>query len=1146
MKDFNNDAAQKELDIIPVDAIVDTLTSKAYMVQIHDVKALPIAVLGATYQGQNAEAILVAINDAELESYVASAEGAVEILDLPSTPAARAKFIAQWSKKIAKKNKNKLLPLLLLPIAACGGGSVTKRNPFDVTEDVTGSKSWVVDSDNGDIVVSRVLADMIFTPESGSAVSIAVSDIEEVVVDTVTLSADADVISGLSGTGTGTVVTGTGTVVIGNIEAATNVDLSGLALNKIATIDTTGGVTFLASADLGSAAITVSGVNGVDTDKVSFQEGANLSGVTFEVQDGALLELTSSQVASVSGTSAITGSGDLRITIESTTTGADSITRLVNVDLEGGTLTFDLEDNADTLILAEGSSIDTAGGTLIIDDGLLDILTNSADFINVGTVIVNSGMKMSISQFAQLAGTVQTQGEGFLKLVIQTEEDVTALLDLMTGVTQSGSVPQISIVVDDNSEFKTEIDALINGELAAALSAAAGVSISITNSSNQTIKTGPELSLDTVSDSGDLDGVSNVTSPTINVLLPSDDGASNVQVGDVLEMYLAGAQIQRYILIAGQSSQAVEISSVTEGSNLITAKFIHGDMEIASNELRYILDTTVPSKAVVSGAQSISDGIMNLSDAEGAFIRVTLSDDAKKGDVITLNNGPSAEGTATVGAAQLADGYVDFLITGSGLGADADYVFTASIVDVVGNAGDRSDPFTLTKDTEILAPTINAVAENNVINIGEENSVISGTNDAEASVVVSFGGSAVDATVVDTAWSYTLTNADITAMGQGSEIISVQQTSSAGSVSAVTQKTVNVDTVSPITFIVSDENGILSFDGTANGAIAVTFNSGVASFTQGDTTASKTYTATELQALEIGFNEGDITSLVFDVTDSGVVGEYIIALDHVDELTLKGDLASIERVRLNLSDETVGSQDQSTIKIDTSGIVGSNAELVFDYPTTADNVVSNNFDNDTLTLAEGSVISSAFSTVAVDDGAVDGSGALSGGQDFTMASALTVRATDLAGNGSFSSLDESGALFVVIDSEAEIAALNSALLPSGSVTESIKYIGTEVILQVVDDSSTLTYYRLDQATGDVYSLATAGDFPGTKVSDPSTLTIDIAITGASNSTLAELVTLVDPVYFPGIPTLTKCWMMPRRRSMVMIWILRPLLVCLKT
>ena len=57
----------------------------------------------------------------------------------------------------------------------------------------------------------------------------------------------------------------------------------------------------------------------------------------------------------VSGTATIVGEGDVRVVIPSETVNADSISALVKVDLEGGTLTFDLADELDTLVLSAGS-----------------------------------------------------------------------------------------------------------------------------------------------------------------------------------------------------------------------------------------------------------------------------------------------------------------------------------------------------------------------------------------------------------------------------------------------------------------------------------------------------------------------------------------------------------------------------------------------------------------------------------------------------------------------------------------------------------------------------------------------------------------------------------------------------------------------
>ena len=1105
------------LGMVSFDAVIESNLSEVVVAYRSPGSALPYPVLEATFEGAEAPSVAVIESGAQYSEIANGSD--VEILALPTDAKSRREILAEWASKAAKKNKQGLVPVMLLPLAACGGGGGTPfSNLFHVNESISGSKQWIVDTDNGGIALTRELADFVFTPSSGSAVTIAAGDVAEIKVDDVALTVDADVISGLS-------VIGDGAVVVTNIEADTDVDLGGLAVPGVsATIDTTGGVTFLASADLGSASVTVSGDVNATTDKVAFAEGADLSGVTFAVEAGALLQLTSSQVSAVSATDTITGSGDVRIVIEDVTVGADIIERLVKVDLEGGSLTFDLQDDLDTLVLAAGSSIDLGGGTLIIDDGTVDILTNAADFTNVGNVVVNSGLTLSVSQLQQLSGKVETQGEGRLDVKLETPDDVAALKAVMANVVTEGSVPQISVGVDANSTSAGQLDTLIDATLAAELSAAAGVNVPITNSTNVTIKAGAVLTIVSASDTGasNSDGVSADTTPTINIELPSEGGVSSVLATDVVKVYLGGTLVHTLDNLSdAQASAQVTVSPVVEGSNLITAAYVRGETEIASNELRYILDTTAPSAPTISGTQGISDGIMNDADGAGSFVRVNLPSDAKKGDVVTLKLGSSSFGTTKLGASQLADGYVDFLVTKTDLGADGGYVFTALIEDVVGNVSAASSPFSLSMDTQVSAATIDAIAENDVINFGEDNSVISGTNETGATVELKFGGVTKTATVAGDKWSYTLTDADIAAIGQGTgKVIQVQQTDAAGNLSVTATRTIAVDTTAPITLTVADDGSVLSFGGTASGAINVTFDAGVASFTRGTASATQTYTKDELQLLEFDFDAEDSVALVLDLTGSDEVGEYEVKMDGVDALTITGDLGSVTGVRLTLSDVTVGSQDETSLKIDTSGVVGSNAKLTFDYPSTADNAVSNNFDNDTLTLAAGSVISSAFSIIAVDDGHVVGSGALAGGQSFTMASALTVRATDLAGNGSFSSLDESGSLFILIDSEAEVAALEAALKPSGTVTEELKYLGAEVVLQVVDDNSTLTYYRLDVESGDIYSLSSAADFPGTKVADTS-VEIDIAITGGSKVTLAEMAALVEPVYFPGIPTLNK-------------------------
>ena len=93
--------------------------------------------------------------------------------------------------------------------------------------------------------------------------------------------------------------------------------------------------------------------------------------------------------------------------------------------------------------------------------------------------------------------------------------------------------------------------------------------------------------------------------------------------------------------------------------------------------------------------------------------------------------------------------------------------------------------------------TINDVAEDDTINISEQNTTLTGLNAAGASVALSIGGNTRAATVNGTNWSYTLTQADINAMGQGPETLSATQTVAGVTGTPVTHD-ITVDTISPI------------------------------------------------------------------------------------------------------------------------------------------------------------------------------------------------------------------------------------------------------------------------------------------------------------------------------------------------------------
>ena len=109
MKDFTNTTANVGQKNVAIDSLVQTSASKAYIIGAEPGRELPVGVQNASYQGQDAASIRVAVDDAELESYVASAGSVVEVVELPASAAARS-FWRSGRRRLPKKIKPACCP----------------------------------------------------------------------------------------------------------------------------------------------------------------------------------------------------------------------------------------------------------------------------------------------------------------------------------------------------------------------------------------------------------------------------------------------------------------------------------------------------------------------------------------------------------------------------------------------------------------------------------------------------------------------------------------------------------------------------------------------------------------------------------------------------------------------------------------------------------------------------------------------------------------------------------------------------------------------------------------------------------------------------------------------------------------------------
>ncbi|MDP3512167.1 MAG: Ig-like domain-containing protein, partial [Sulfuritalea sp.] len=279
------------------------------------------------------------------------------------------------------------------------------------------------------------------------------------------------------------------------------------------------------------------------------------------------------------------------------------------------------------------------------------------------------------------------------------------------------------------------------------------------------------------------------------------------------KLYLTG----NYADYTGSFSGSVVTLTRTVGSDTETVKFLGGsetayDSVVFANGtarsvdiLKFLNGTNVNAPTLNSAeltplpgpTVTITSNDSSLTVGETATITFTLSEAA--------TDFTAADVTASAGA----------LTSFSGSGTTYTATFTppgstdASTVTIGVAAGtftnaeaqnNSAGSLVLAVDTAVpSAPTINAVATDDVVNAGEAGGAITGTAEAGATIALTLGTSNTRSVTADGSgnWTYTLVAGDITAMGEGAETLSATQTDAAGNASAAATRPVSVDTVVP-------------------------------------------------------------------------------------------------------------------------------------------------------------------------------------------------------------------------------------------------------------------------------------------------------------------------------------------------------------
>ncbi|MCX8519472.1 MAG: Ig-like domain-containing protein, partial [Methylophilaceae bacterium] len=264
---------------------------------------------------------------------------------------------------------------------------------------------------------------------------------------------------------------------------------------------------------------------------------------------------------------------------------------------------------------------------------------------------------------------------------------------------------------------------------------------------------------------------------------------------------------------------------------------------------------------------------------------LVLASDTGRSNADNITNNPTINvlGLLSIGSWEYqVDAGGSWLVgTGNSFTASSgSHVYAVRQTDVAGNvsvaySSSTTNPITL--DQAVPAEvTMNDIAGDNIISATEQNSVISGTfnlNNAVA-VTLSLNGVVRSTVLQGTNWSYTLTSADVSALGQGPATFAARAVSVSGTTGPLLSRVVTVATAlpnPPIINVVAGDNIINSAEqnsvitGTTVSGSTVSLNIGGTSRTATVTGTTWSYTLT---AADISATGQGATVISATATDS--------------------------------------------------------------------------------------------------------------------------------------------------------------------------------------------------------------------------------------------------------------------------------------
>ncbi|MEX1841370.1 Ig-like domain-containing protein [Enterobacter cloacae] len=309
---------------------------------------------------------------------------------------------------------------------------------------------------------------------------------------------------------------------------------------------------------------------------------------------------------------------------------------------------------------------------------------------------------------------------------------------------------------------------------------------------------------------------------------------ATIQIKDSSGSTIASAMVSK------EGTWTVQLPTQADGEHTWSVVQIDGSKITSAGSITVTVDT---AEASVTLATTAGDNVINASEQSAGFTLSGASKNLAQGTelTVTLNGKTYTANVGTHGAWSVKVPAADAQALGDGT-----WTVNVSGKDAAGNIVSGSQ--TIGVDTVAPALSVNAIAQDNIINAAEHNQplTISGKTDAEAGqiVTVTLNGKNHTATVgSDGTWSVTLPAGEVQAMANGGHTLTVNVSDKAGNGSSTTAD-FTVDTAAPVVTIntvagddilnTSEQGQAQIVSGKASGAAAgdvVTVTVGGQSFT---------------------------------------------------------------------------------------------------------------------------------------------------------------------------------------------------------------------------------------------------------------------------------------------------------------------------